>query len=229
MYAIKWLLPCASLVCGVALAGPALGNPRQAAQSAPEQSQGQAKDQTAAQPPSGQASSTIEMPDTESEITTRTTDTQIKVHVNVVLVRAVVRDTAGKEVAGLKKEDFKLLDNGEEQKITTFNEETAETRPAGPMTATVETNAAKSGSGEPVNPSGTANANMRETKASAVAEDQGAVAKAMPQRFVALVFDDLHMKANESLAVRAATEKLFAGLAPTDRAAVYSTSGSIPP
>ena len=43
---------------------------------------------------------------TESEMTTRTTDAQIKVHLNLVLVRAVVRDGAGKEVAGLKKEDL---------------------------------------------------------------------------------------------------------------------------
>ena len=49
----------------------------------------------------------------------------------------------------------------------------------------------------------------------------------MPQRFVALVFDDLHMKAAEALAVHGATEKLFANLTPTDRVAIYSTSGDV--
>lgn len=164
---------------------------------------------------------------TDSEMTTRTTDAQIKVHVNLVLVRAVVRDAAGQEVAGLKKEDFKLLDNGKEQRITSFNVETAETRRTGAAAATVETNAENSSAGEAADTSNAATANVRETKASADAKDEGIAAETMPQRFVALVFDDLHMKANESLAVRAAVKKLFASLAPTDRTAIYSTSGDV--
>src|SRR5579871_1913272 len=49
----------------------------------------------------------------------------------------------------------------------------------------------------------------------------------LPRRFVALVFDDSHMKVAEAMAVHAATEKLFATLTPTDRVAIYSTQGNV--
>ena len=74
---------------------------------------------------------------TESEISTRGTDTAIKVQVNLVLVRVVVRDAGGKLVPGLKQEDFQLLDNGKKQRISTFSVETAET-PRESGAATVE-------------------------------------------------------------------------------------------
>jgi hypothetical protein len=53
-------------------------------------------------------------------------------------------------VAGLKKEDFKLLDNGKEQRMTTFNVDTAETLRTGPVAATVETKVDNSNSGNAV-------------------------------------------------------------------------------
>jgi VWFA-related protein len=149
----------------------------------------------------------------ESEITTKSTEAQIKVHVNLVLVRAVVRDAAGKEVAGHKKEDFKLLENGKEQTITTFNAETAETPRTSNAAPTIEATSES--------------ATSTDTKTNADSNGTGSVAGPIPQRFVALVLDDLHMKANESLAVRAAVERLFANLPVTDRAAIYSTSGEV--
>jgi len=142
---------------------------------------------------------------------TRVMDTPIKVQVNLVIVRVVVRDAGGKVVSDLKKEDFQVLDNGKEQKISTFAVETAETHEKS-AAATVEGSAA-----------GTETEKSTEAEAGA-----GAVnVAAMPQRFVALVFDDLHMKAAEAMAVHAATEKLFASLTPTDRVAIYSTSGDV--
>jgi hypothetical protein len=48
----------------------------------------------------------------ESEISTRTTDGDIKVQVNLVLVRAVVKDSAGKIIPDLKQQDFRIFDNG---------------------------------------------------------------------------------------------------------------------
>lgn len=225
MYITKCVL-CAGLVLSVALAADVFGRPQQPAPRNLDQSQ----QQTNSPQPAEQAPQTAVENDTESKITTRTPDAQIKVadaqikiHVNLVLVRAVVRDASGKEVAGLKQEDFKLLDNGKEQRITTFSAETAETPRTGAGAATVETKPENSGSGG----ADAATGNPPKTETSTAAEDTGTTAKTMPQRFVALVFDDLHMKANESLAVRAATEKLFASLAPTDRAAVYATSGEV--
>src|SRR5208283_4290964 len=164
--------------------------------------QGQQQGQAGAPPAAGS---------TESEISTRVMDAPIKVQVNLVLVRVVVRDAAGKLIPDLKKEDFLVLDNGKEQKISTFGVETAETRGKGGA-ATVGGRVAET-----------------ETEKGAEGEAGAGVisASAMPQRFVALVFDDLHMKAAEAMAVHAATEKLFASLTPTDRVAIYSTSGNV--
>lgn len=143
---------------------------------------------------------------TQDKITTRSTDAAIKVDVNLVVVRVVVRDASGKSVAGLGKEDFRVFDNGKERQISAFNEERAETpdkRWAEPVEGKV------AATHEPETAVGMANAS------------------AMPRRFLALVFDDLHMKAAGAMAVHAATEKLFASLAPTDRVAIYSTQGNV--
>src|SRR5207253_11342429 len=45
------------------------------------------------------------------EVSSHDTPTTFKVRVNLVLVRAVVRDAQGKVVPNLKKEDFQLYDN----------------------------------------------------------------------------------------------------------------------
>ena len=141
----------------------------------------------------------------EGEISTLSTDAAIKVRVNLVLVKVVVRDGARKIVPDLKQEDFQVFDNGKRQKISTFNVETAETLA---KAATLETTPTR-----------------EETKS----ESGAAVvnASAMPQRFLALVFDDLHMKVVDAMAVHEATKKLFARLTPRDRVAIYSTQGSV--
>jgi len=145
---------------------------------------------------------------TQSEISTLSMDAPIKVETNLVLVRVVVRDSRGNVVPGLKQEDFDVFDNGKKQKISAFNAETFGT----PNETIATTTPAKSSGAE------------------ATAEGETRVptsAPAIPKRFVALVFDDLHMKAADAMAVRSASEKLFASLTPTDRAAIYSTSGIV--
>jgi VWFA-related protein len=145
----------------------------------------------------------------ETEISTRTTDTAIKVRVNVVLVRVVVRDSKGNPVPGLKQQDFQLLDNGKPQSISSFNVETPETHAKLP--ATSEEN----------------KTDTLETHTNASPSPAPAATAGSPERFIALVFDDQHMKAQDALAVRAATEKLFTTLSPADRVAIYSTSGEV--
>ena len=144
---------------------------------------------------------------TQSEISTRSTDAAIKVQVNLVLVRVVVRDAGGKVVPGLKQEDFQVFDKGRRQKISSFSVETTE-KP-----------------GE----NGAAAMTEKVVGAEAPAEAGTAVmhASAMAQRFLALVFDDSHLKAADAMAVHSATKKLFASLTPTDRVAIYSTTGNV--
>ena len=54
----------------------------------------------------------------------------IRVRVNVVEVRVVVRDEHGKPVANLGREDFQLYDDGKPQTIANFTVETPEVRSA---------------------------------------------------------------------------------------------------
>lgn len=56
---------------------------------------------------------------------------QLKVNSNLVVVRVVVRDAEGKPVEGLRKEDFRLFDQGKEQTIAQFDVETALPPPSG--------------------------------------------------------------------------------------------------
>jgi hypothetical protein len=60
----------------------------------------------------------------QNEISTRVADTAIKVQVNLVLVRVVVKDADEKLVPSLNQEDFQVFDNGKRQKISTFSVET---------------------------------------------------------------------------------------------------------
>lgn len=48
---------------------------------------------------------------------------QLEVTSDLVIVRVAVRDSQGKPVTGLAKEDFRLFDRGKEQKISQFEEE----------------------------------------------------------------------------------------------------------
>lgn len=144
-------------------------------------------------------------PQTENEISMRSADTAIKVRVNLVLVRAVVRDSGGKAIPGLKQDDFQVFDNGKRQKISSFNIDTPETEARAASATDVVTGGEeqKGESAAPLN------------------------ASILPQRFLALVFDDSHLKTPDAIAVHEAARKLFVSLAPTDRVAIYSTQGDI--
>src|ERR1700730_9349053 len=139
-----------------------------------------------------------------SEVSTRDTPPTFRVRVNLVLVRVVVRDSTGKVVTSLKKEDFQLSDNRKPQVISSFSTETPESHKVPPTTKSSEPNAEANGSG-----------------------DSAAAIAALPQRFVAVVFDDTDMLIEDTVWVRSAATKLFASLAPTDRVGIYSTSGQV--
>ena len=124
---------------------------------------------------------------------------KFRVNVKLVLARVVARDATGHAVGNLHKEDFELFDNGKKQVISAFDVEHVSPVPSVP--------AAKS----------------------TVAADNTshAVEKApdFPSRYVAYVFDDLRLEFGNLAYVRDAAQKRIDNLAPTDRVAIYSTSG----
>src|SRR5208337_3563705 len=58
----------------------------------------------------------------EKEVTTQEVEAPFKVQVqrNMVVVRVIVRDSNGRPISRLRKEDFRLLDNGKPQEIDQF-------------------------------------------------------------------------------------------------------------
>jgi VWFA-related protein len=137
----------------------------------------------------------------KEELSSKDTGTTFKVRVNLVQVRVVVRGDKGKLVEGLKREDFLLYDQGKLQPITTFGVETAESRRER-TEAAAKTQQMTSG----------------ETNGEKMA---------LPERFVALVFDDIHLRMDDAVQVRASTKALIDRLGPNDRMAIYGTSGQL--
>ncbi len=155
-----------------------------------------------ATPPPAQAPSPASpTSDTKTEVAIQDSGTTFKLRVNLVQVHVVVQDSKGKPVDNLRKEDFLLYDQGKLQSISTFAIETRQTRRA---------------------------------KAEAAAKtqidevEQGKAPSAvMPDRFVALVFDDTHLAIEDIGPVKVQVDKFLDSVAPTDRIAIYSTSGQV--
>jgi VWFA-related protein len=144
--------------------------------------------------------------DKNAELSSQDRPATFKVRVNEVLVRVVVRDQKGQVVPNLHKEDFQLLDNRKPQTISSFSSETPESLAIKPAVTVTE------GADAP---------------ADADADVKAAAAKKMPQRFVAVFFDDVHLTLQDSTFVRDAGTRLFAALAPSDRVGIYTSSGQL--
>ena len=144
-----------------------------------------------------------------------------KAETNVVLVPVVVRDAGGNAVGNLTREDFELFDRGRAQTISSF--ELEDTTPH------VAEDRGLPAAGE--------------SPASAIAQpregSKAARRMVIPQRFIALLFDDLHlevggpgepppgmMQMGELAATRKAAQDYIAALRPADRVAVFTTSGA---
>ena len=116
--------------------------------------------------------------------------------VNLVRVPVVVRDKQGNTVGNLQKQDFQLTDRGKPQEIAQFTLE---------------------GSAVP------------KAAQPAKAEMPGEPAKAkpvVPSRFVAFVFDDVHLKLEDLMNARKAALKHIEGIPPQERIAVLTLSGT---
>lgn len=159
--------------------------------------------QSASQPatpaPAADASVPPAPQNTTAEITSRDEATTFKLNVNLVLVRVVVRDAKGHAVGNLQKDNFQLFDNRKPQAITHFSAEQPGTQ--------VATAHEKPGS------------DAGETPTETVSPP------AVPERYIAYLFDDVHLNFGDLMQVRNAADRHMAKLRPSDRAAIFSTSG----
>ncbi|HXY11226.1 MAG TPA: VWA domain-containing protein [Terriglobales bacterium] len=152
--------------------------------------------QPAASPASSSPSTSAEK--TAPELASHDEATTFKVNVRLVLVRVVVRDQEGRAVGTLHKEDFQLLDDGKPQTITQFSVEQPGTQLAREQKSTPAESSEQPAPNPPPN---------------------------VPERFVAYLFDDVNLKTSDLLAIRDAANRQLSTLRPTDRAAIFTTSG----
>jgi VWFA-related protein len=129
------------------------------------------------------------------EISTQEQTPSFQVKVNLVEVRAVVRDAQGKAIGDLKKEDFVLLDDKKPQPITRFSIERNE-----PAAAPV---------GAPT---------------SATASDEIRSRLAGSWR-LAYLFDDLNSAPNDLTLARKAADQAIDALAPGQLLGIFTLSG----
>jgi len=125
---------------------------------------------------------------------------QLHAERNLVTVKVVVRDRNDRPVGNLRKEDFRVFDDGKPQDILGFSVEAGqptpapETGPSGPVEKT--------------------------------AEIPRAPVKALAQRFVILYFDDYHMEPQGIARTRlAAWHYVTTAVRPQDRVAIFTATG----
>ncbi len=141
----------------------------------------------------------------DPEVSQRESTITFSTGVNLVPVRVVVRDKDGHTVGDLEQADFELKDNGDVQNIVRFSVDEA--------TGLVPRAAAV-----PVDANGVERPDLQPP----AARDP----QAIPENFVAYVFDDVHTKFGDLAQVReAALKHMDEALDPSTRAAVFTISG----
>lgn len=126
---------------------------------------------------------------------------RLRVSSNLVLVPVVVRDANGQPVNGLRKEDFKVFDRGQEQQIGQFDVESLA------RSQSVSTTPASTGS--------------------ANAPSSSNVTTTQP-RYLAFYFDTLHARETDLQVARDAASRYFASsLGPTDHVAIVTPEATL--
>ncbi len=162
------------------------------------QQPGSVNQDSSAQKPAS-ASSTRNDPN--AEVTIQDSGTTFRLRVNLVQVHVVVRDANGHPVENLKQEDFELFDQGKLQPISLFSVETRETRREKAEAAAL-------------------------TQSTEMAMAKG-VNTVLPDRFIALFFDDSHLSLEDARYARTGVAKFLDSLAPTDRVGLFTASGQL--
>src|ERR1700757_377821 len=137
--------------------------------------------------------------DSTQEVNTRDSPTPFSVRVNLVPIRVVVRDAHGLAVPNLRQEDFRVFEDRKLQITSHFSVEV----PAPPT--------------QP----------LPEPSSSHAAESEKApTVLVRPSRFVALLFDDVHLPFGELARIRnIADDYVKSSFQPSDRFAVFTISG----
>jgi VWFA-related protein len=118
---------------------------------------------------------------------------QLQVESNLVLIRVVVRDKNGNPIRGLKKEDFRLFDQGKEQTISQFDEVASGGFPSSSAIA-------------PSTPAATRPPGFGPER-----------------RYIAFYFDDLNSSVADMIQARDAADRyLTTSLEPNDRVAIFT-------
>jgi len=152
-------------------------------------------------PPAQAGNSSAQEPSSEMEVQDESATVKVaeaakfRVNVQLVMARIVVRDTNGHAIGNLHKENFELFDNGRKQVISEFDVERVAPVPA------------------------------KFTSEAARPERANPAAAELPARYLAFVFDDARMIFGDLTRVREAAQRRVSDLSPSDRVAVYSTSG----
>jgi len=134
------------------------------------------------------------------EVTTRDETPTFQTRVSLVRVPVVVRDKQGHTVGTFHKEDFQLTDRGKPQSVSQF---------------------AVEGSAVP-------KAALQQTKAEIPGEPAAGAKPPVPTRFIAFVFDDVHLGGGDLANARAAALKhIEQGIPPQERVALLTLSGSV--
>ncbi len=147
--------------------------------------------------------STPQAPD-PSELKSQETQPTFRVRAerNLVLVRVIVRDSKGRVARALRKEDFRLFDNGKPQTITNFAIENASPKPWTPEK-----------SGPPAVPD-------------AELQPETDLAPSTPHRYLALFFDDAHARFEDLARSQDAGDRYLAStVQPGDRVGIFTSSG----
>lgn len=131
-----------------------------------------------------------------AEISTHDASSTFSTRVNLVMVPVVIRDKQGRAVGTLTKDDFVLTDRGKPQIITRFAIEKASDL-----------------------------ANVKPIPSVDGAEGTTATPVAIANRFTAYLFDDLHIEFGDLVRARDAVSRKIDALQPTERVAIFTTSG----